>query len=161
MRSADTMNASDRQNANPTNHALAPFRSPFHTTVTAISSTLVGMCHRVNRHLARLQASARRRTWIWSSAPFFTASPQHPTSFLRLSRISFEAKDTEGARLVLLREEYNQSTDLGSVTPTLGGETFSYHPLPAKIVSRVSFIYSAGRVTHSLSFEEARTLKSI
>ena len=126
-----------------------------------MSIGLVRVGGRVRRHLARLQASARRRTWIWSSAPFFTASPQHPTSFLRLSGISFEAKDTEGARLVLLRVEYTQSTDLGSVTPTLGGETFSYHPLPAKIVSRLSFIYSAGRVTHSLSFEEARTLKPI
>ncbi len=91
----------------------------------------------------------------------FTSAPD-PTSFLRLSGIPFEASDKEGARMVLLRVEQNQSTDLGSVTPTLGGEAFSYHPLPAKMISRrqgLSFVYSAGRETHSLSFEEARALK--
>lgn len=86
---------------------------------------------------------------------------EDPTSFIRLSGIPFEATDGDGQRLVLLRVEQQATTDLGSVTPYLGGEDFSYHPLPAKLTSKrseVRFIFSTGSSTRALSFSEARAL---
>jgi hypothetical protein len=56
-----------------------------------------------------------------------------PTSFLRLARIPFEAKATDGARLVLLRVETDVVADIGSLTPHLGGGSFRYDPLPQSL----------------------------
>jgi hypothetical protein len=53
-----------------------------------------------------------------------------PTSFLRLARVPFEIA-IDDARLKLLRVEIDALTDVGSLTPHLGGGTFRYDPLPS------------------------------
>jgi len=85
-----------------------------------------------------------------------------PTSFLRLAGIPFTGLDADGNRLCLLRVEYNQATDVGTVTPHLGGRDFRYDPLPAKMTSRrerLAFVYQAGGALRSLSLGEAKALK--
>ncbi len=93
----------------------------------------------------------------------FAGAPD-PTSFLRLAQVPFEATAPDGARLALLRVEVDAVTDVGSVMPHLGGETFRYDPLPAKMVTRrrrLRFIYGDGRAAHALSFAEVRGLKAV
>ena len=90
---------------------------------------------------------------------FATASD--PTSFLRLAGVPFEAVDAAGARLCLLRVELEQVADMGTVTPHLGGGSFRYDPLPAKLVSRrrrLRLVYHDGRVLRPLTLGEARGL---
>jgi hypothetical protein len=90
---------------------------------------------------------------------FATASD--PTSFLRLAGIPFEGHDADGRRLCLLRVELNQVTDVGAVTPHLGGGSFRYDPLPARLVSRrrrLRFVYHDGAQLAPLNFAEARAL---
>ena len=89
------------------------------------------------------------------------ASASDPTSFLRLAQVPFEATAPDGARLALLRVEVDAVTDVGSVMPHLGGESFRYDPLPATLVTRrrrLRFIYGDGRTTRALSFAEVRAL---
>lgn len=90
----------------------------------------------------------------------FTNAPD-PTSFLRLARIPFEGKTRQGETLRLLRVEMDETVDVASVTPHLGGGSMRYDPLPAKMVSRrreLAFIYFDGQKTQRLSFAEALTL---
>jgi hypothetical protein len=92
----------------------------------------------------------------------FAGAPD-PTSFLRLAQLPFEAIAPDGTRLALLRVEVDAVTDVGSVMPHLGGETFRYDPLPAKMVTRrrrLRFIYGDGRTAHAFSFAEVRGLKA-
>ena len=91
----------------------------------------------------------------------FTNAPD-PTSFLRLARIPFEGKSSQGETLRLLRVEMDETVDVASVTPHLGGGSMRYDPLPAKMVSRrreLAFIYFDGQTTHRLSFAEALALR--
>ena len=91
------------------------------------------------------------------------ASASDPTSFLRLAQVPFEGVAPDGARLALLRVEVDAVTDVGSVMPHLGGESFRYDPLPATLVARrrrLSFVYGDGRGTRTLSFTEVRGLRS-
>lgn len=84
-----------------------------------------------------------------------------PTSFLRLARVPFEAKDREGRRLVLLRVEVEAATDVGGVMPHLGGTSFRYDPLPAKMASRrrsLRFIYFDGQALAPLTLADVRGL---
>lgn len=84
-----------------------------------------------------------------------------PTSFLRLAGIPFQARDGAGKTLSLLRVNLDQAVDVGSVTPHLGGQTYRYDPLPAKLVSKrqdLRFIYHDGEKLCALSFTEARRL---
>jgi hypothetical protein len=70
-----------------------------------------------------------------------------PTSFLRLARVPFRATAPDGAKLSLLRVEVDSIADVGTITPHLGGDTFRYDPLPARMVSRrqrLRFIYFDG-----------------
>jgi hypothetical protein len=93
---------------------------------------------------------------------FATASD--PTSFLRLAGIPFVAGGPDGGKLGLLRVELDSVTDVGSLTPTLGGGSFRYDPLPAKLVSRrrrLRFVYQDGTRLLGLSFMEARALSSL
>lgn len=93
---------------------------------------------------------------------FATASD--PTSFLRLAGIPFLAAGPEGSRLGLLRVELENVTDVGSLTPCLGGGSFRYDPLPARLVSRrrqLRFVYQDGSRLHRLSFAEARGLAAL
>ena len=70
-----------------------------------------------------------------------------PTSFLRLARVPFQATGPDGAKLALLRVEVDSIADVGAITPHLGGDTFRYDPLPARMVSRrrrLRFVYFDG-----------------
>jgi hypothetical protein len=89
------------------------------------------------------------------------AAASDPTSFLRLAQVPFEAVAPDGARLALLRVEVDAVTDVGSVMPHLGGESFRYDPLPARMVARrrrLRFVYGDGRTTRALNFAEVRAL---
>lgn len=85
-----------------------------------------------------------------------------PTSFLRLAGIPFVARDADGRTLSLLRVEYEEATDVGAVTPHVGGKTLRYDPLPAQMVStrkRLRFAYQDGEGVVRLTLAEVRTLK--
>jgi hypothetical protein len=89
------------------------------------------------------------------------ATTSDPTSFLRLAGVPFEAFDGAGGRLCLLRVELEQVADIGTMTPHLGGGSFRYDPLPAKLVSRrrrLRLVYHDGRNLRPLSLGEARGL---
>jgi hypothetical protein len=90
---------------------------------------------------------------------FATASD--PTSFLRLAGVPFEGADAAGRRLCLLRVELEQVADLGAVTPHLGGGSFRYDPLPAKLVERrrrLRLVYHDGGGLQALSLGQAKLL---
>ena len=90
---------------------------------------------------------------------FPTASD--PTSFLRLAGVPFTGKGRDGVVLSLLRVEADQTTDVGTLTPHLGGASFRYDPLPAAMTSRrkpLAFVYFDGGGTVRLSLAEARAL---
>jgi hypothetical protein len=89
------------------------------------------------------------------------SSASDPTSFLRLARIPFEAVDNGGAKLVMLRVETDSVTDVGSVTPHLGGGAMRYDPLPAKFVGRrrkLRFVYFDGSGLRAMTLGEVRVL---
>jgi hypothetical protein len=89
------------------------------------------------------------------------ASASDPTSFLRLAQVPFEGVAPDGKRLVLLRVESDAVTDLGAITPHLGGGTFRYDPLPARMVSRrvrARMVYFDGEKPRSLSLQDAKNL---
>jgi hypothetical protein len=80
-----------------------------------------------------------------------------PTSFLRLAGAPFRATGADGITLALLRVEIDSIADVGAITPHLGGDTFRYDPLPAKMVSRrrrLRFIYFDGSSSRLLSLAE-------
>jgi len=90
---------------------------------------------------------------------FSTASD--PTSFLRLAGVPFSAVDGDGKTLSLLRVQLDQTTDVGSITPHLGGQSYHYDPLPTKMVSKrrsLLFIYHDGAELKELSLAAARGL---
>ncbi len=96
-------------------------------------------------------------------AAFADAFPKAPdaTSFLRLAGIPFVGRRGDGARLFLLRVETEEAVDVGSVTPSLGGRSVRYAPLPEKLVSRrrhLRFLYTDGRAVVPLTLGEARGL---
>jgi hypothetical protein len=83
------------------------------------------------------------------------------TSFLRLARVPFEGTAPDGVRLALLRVEVESVADVGSITPHLGGATFRYDPLPARMVShrkRLRLVYFDGQGTRLLQLAEAQAL---
>jgi len=84
-----------------------------------------------------------------------------PTSFLRLAQVPFELTTADGTRLVLLRVEVDSIADVGAITPHLGGTSFRYDPLPARMVSRRSrlrFVYFDGQGLRALGLAELRSL---
>jgi hypothetical protein len=84
------------------------------------------------------------------------------TSFLRLARVPFEGTAADGASLALLRVEVDSVADVGSITPHLGGATFRYDPLPARMVSRrkrLRLIYFDGQKPRMLDLAEATSLQ--
>jgi hypothetical protein len=84
-----------------------------------------------------------------------------PTSFLRLARIPFEAVDASGAKLAMLRVETDAVTDVGAVSPQLGGGAMRYDPLPARMVTqrrRLRFVYFDGARARALTLGEVREL---
>jgi len=83
------------------------------------------------------------------------------TSFLRLARVPFERTAVDGAKLLLLRVEVDSVADVGSITPHLGGATFRYDPLPARMVShrkRLRLVYFDGQGTRVLGLAETMSL---
>jgi hypothetical protein len=83
------------------------------------------------------------------------------TSFLRLARVPFEGTAADGGKLALLRVEVDSVADVGSITPHLGGVTFRYDPLPARMVShrkRLRLVYFDGEGTRMLDLAEAMGL---
>lgn len=89
------------------------------------------------------------------------AAASDATSFLRLAKVPFEGGDAAGRRLVLLRVETDAVTDVGSVTPHLGGASFRYDALPGRLVSRrrrLRFVYFNGEQVRALTLAEARGL---
>ena len=81
-----------------------------------------------------------------------------PTSFLRLARVPFEMA-ANGATLRLLRVEIDALTDVGSLTPHLGGGSFRYDPLPTNFISqrrRLRFVYFDGENLRGMSYAELR-----
>src|SRR5215470_5824909 len=84
-----------------------------------------------------------------------------PTSFLRLANIPFEAVAGDGAKLALLRVEVEAVTDVGSLTPHLGGGSMRFDPLPARMVSRrkrLRFMYFDGSTLRPLDLAQVRAL---
>jgi hypothetical protein len=66
-------------------------------------------------------------------------------------------------RLNLLRVEMNQTTDIGALTPNLGGG-HRYDPLPARLASRrqrLAFVYFGDAGLVPLSLAEAKALKNL
>jgi hypothetical protein len=92
------------------------------------------------------------------------AEASDPTSFLRLANIPFEAVAGDGAKLALLRVEVEAVTDVGSLTPHLGGGSMRFDPLPARMVSRrrrLRFMYFDGTSLRPLDLEQVRALVSV
>lgn len=93
---------------------------------------------------------------------FLEAFPRAPdaTSFLRLAGVPFVGNAADGRVLSLLRVEANLQTDIGALSPGLGGG-HRYDPLPARMVSRreaLGFVYFDGAGTTRLSLAEAKAL---
>jgi hypothetical protein len=91
------------------------------------------------------------------------AAAADPTSFLRLAKVPFEATAADGAKLSLLRIEIDAVTDVGAVTPHLGGATFRYDPLPSQMVSRrkrLRLVYFDGQGLRVLDLAEATKLSA-
>jgi hypothetical protein len=89
------------------------------------------------------------------------AEASDPTSFLRLAQIPFEAVADDGAKLALLRVEVEAVTDVGSLTPHLGGGSMRFDPLPAPMVSRrkrLRFMYFDGTTLRPLDLAQVRAL---
>jgi hypothetical protein len=84
-----------------------------------------------------------------------------PISFLRLARVPFEGVAADGAKLALLRVEIDSVADVGSITPHLGGASFRYDPLPARMVSRrrrLRLVYFDGQKPRTLDMAQAISL---
>jgi len=85
-----------------------------------------------------------------------------PTSFLRLARVPFTGIDAAGRRLHLLRVEVEELTDIGSLTPLLGGAGMRYAPLPARLASRrrrLRFVYHNGEQIEPMDLAAALALQ--
>lgn len=95
---------------------------------------------------------------------FIEAFPRatDPTSFLRLAGVPLSGQTADGRMCHLLRVEISQKTDIGSLSPYLGGAGHRYDPLPAKMVSRrrtATLVYVDDENSLHLSLTEARKLK--
>ena len=96
-------------------------------------------------------------------ADAFPRAPD-PTSFLRLAGVPFVGESADGKRLSLLRVEVSQTTDIGALTPHLGGAGHRYDPLPAKMTSqrqKLALVYFDGTGVVGLSLAEAKALRNL
>lgn len=87
-----------------------------------------------------------------------------PTSFLRLSGVPFLGEAADGKQYNLLRVEISQTTDVGTLTPHIGGAGHRYDPLPAKLASKrqsLTLIYFDGTHPVGLSLAEARAMRNV
>jgi hypothetical protein len=87
-----------------------------------------------------------------------------PVSFLRLAGIPLALRLADGRAAHLLRVEEDECTDVGAVSPGLGGGHV-VRPLPAKLVARrrrLRFVYQADDdAPATLTFAEARAAQPI
>ena len=86
-----------------------------------------------------------------------------PTSFLRVAKVPF-VTERDGAKLELLRVRIENTVDLASVTPWMGGAGHRVAPLPASLVSRrgrLRFVYLASDQRLELSLAEVRDLPDL
>ena len=85
-----------------------------------------------------------------------------PTSFLRLAGVPFVGQDADGATAVPAAGRARPGRPTWArVTPHLGGGSFRYDPLPAKLVSRrrrLRLVYHDGSGLQALSLGEAKAL---
>ena len=91
------------------------------------------------------------------------AAAADPTSFLRLAKVPF-VTERDGAKLELLRVQIENTVDVGSVTPWMGGGGHRVAPLPASLVSRrgrLRFVYLASDQRLELSLAEVRDLPDL
>ncbi len=89
------------------------------------------------------------------------AAASDPVSFLRLACIPFEAVDSAGRRLALLRVECETAVAVGKAACHAGSGGARSTPLPGGMASRrrqVRFIYADGGSTRSLTLGEVRGL---
>jgi hypothetical protein len=112
------------------------------------------------------EAAAREPDLDLVETAFVEAFPRapDPTSFLRLAGVPFVGEDAAGKRLSLLRVEVSQTTDMGTLTPHVGGGTHRYDPLPAKMTSqrqKLALVYFNGTEIASLSLAEAQALVNL
>ncbi|MGF1627786.1 MAG: hypothetical protein ACFCVH_23135 [Alphaproteobacteria bacterium] len=87
-----------------------------------------------------------------------------PVSFLRLAGVPFLSRDADGRRLALLRVELARTTDLGALTPTIGGGESRYDPLPATLVShrsRLGLVYARDGEPVTVTLAAARSLPNL
>lgn len=96
---------------------------------------------------------------------FLEAFPRapDPTSFLRLAGVPFVGKAADGRMLNLLRVEARLTTDIGALSPRLGGG-HRYDPLPAKMVSRresLALVYFDGSELLRLDLAAAKALEDV
>ncbi len=85
------------------------------------------------------------------------------TSFLRLAGVPFVGRTDDGRMFNLLRVEAQLVTDIGALSPGLGGG-HRYDPLPAAMVSKretLGFVYYDGSSPVRLSLAEARALTNL
>ena len=86
-----------------------------------------------------------------------------PTSFLRLAKVPF-VTERDGAKLELLRVQVENTVDVASVTPWMGGGGHRVAPLPASLVSRrgrLRFVYLTSDQRLELSLAEVRDLPDL
>ena len=87
-----------------------------------------------------------------------------PVSFLRLAGIPLALRLVDGRAAHLLRVEEDECTDVGAVSPKLGGGHV-VRPLPAKLVARrrrLRFVYQADDdAPVVLAFAEARGAEAV
>jgi hypothetical protein len=87
-----------------------------------------------------------------------------PVSFLRLAGIPLALRLADGRCAHLLRVEEEERTDVGAVSPKLGGGHV-VRPLPAKLVGRrrrLRFVYQADDEAPAvLTFAEARVAEAV
>lgn len=87
-----------------------------------------------------------------------------PTSFLRLAGVPFVGDAADGRHLSLLRVEVSQTTDIGVLTPHLGGGSHRYDPLPGKMAEqrqKLAIVYFDGTDIVALSLAEAKALVNL
>jgi hypothetical protein len=131
---------------------IIPMAGAARSSLRLRASATTGRASRGGRHNGRRRtATMLRRAGKGADA----------TSFLRLARVPFEGTAADGARLALLRVEVDSVADVGSITPHLGGASFRYDPLPARMISRrkrLRLVYFDGQKPRMLDLAEAMSL---
>ena len=119
--------------------------------------------HRDDAPAAARGGSVPRPISTWSRPPSSRAFSPPATRPASCGWRGCRSKATaaDGAKLALLRVEVDSVADVGSITPHLGGASFRYDPLPARMVSRrkrLRLVYFDGQKPRMLDLAEALSL---